>query len=45
MYKNLKSRKEVGIAIKSKETSGQLELVKNSCVAIMHHPVTFSSTM
>ena len=43
MYKNL--RKEVGIAIKCKETSNQLKLVRNSYVAIMHQPVTISSTM
>ena len=33
MYKNLNLRKEVGIAIKSKETSIQLELVRKSYVA------------
>ena len=33
-------RKEVGITIKSKETSKQLEPVRNSYVAIMHQPVT-----
>ena len=38
-------RKEVGIAIKSKETSSQFESVRNSYVAIMHQPVTISSTM
>ena len=43
LYKKL--RKEVGIAIKSKETSSQLEPVRNSYVAIMHQPVTISSTM
>ena len=36
-------RKEVGIAIKSKETSSQLQLVRNGYVAIMHQPVTISS--
>ena len=43
--KNLNFRKEVGIAIKSKETSCQLELVRNSYVAIMHQPVTINSTI
>ena len=38
-------RKEVGIAIKSKETSSQFESVRNSYVAIMHQPVTICSTM
>ena len=38
-------RKEVGIAVKSKEASNQLEPVRNSYVAIMHQPVTVSSTM
>ena len=38
-------RKEVGIAIKSKETSSQFESVRNSYVAIMHQPVTVCSTM
>ena len=33
MYKNLNLRKEVGITIKIKETSSQLELVRNSYVA------------
>ena len=45
MYKSLNLRKEVRIAIKSKETSSQLELVRNSYVAIMHQPVTISLTM
>ena len=35
MYKNSNLRKEVGIAIKSKETSSQFESVRNSYVAIM----------
>ena len=35
----------VGIAIKSKETSSQLEQVRNSYVAIMHQPVTVNSSM
>ena len=43
--KNSNFRKEVGITIKSKETSSQLELVRNSYVAIMYQPVTISSTM
>ena len=43
--KNLNLKKEVGIAIKSKETSSQLEPVKNSYVAIMHQPITISLTM
>ena len=34
MYKNSNLRKEVGIAIKSKETSSQFESVRNSYVAI-----------
>ena len=38
-------RKEVGITIKSKETSSQLEPVRNSYVAIMHQPITVSSNM
>ena len=37
--------KKVGVAIKSKETSSQLELVRNSYVAVMHQPVTISLTM
>ena len=45
MYKNSNLRKEVGIAIKSKETSSQFESVRNSYVAIMHQPVTIYSTM
>ena len=36
---------EVGIVIKSKETSSQLEQVRNSYVAKMHQPVTISSNM
>ena len=43
--KNLNLRKEVGIAIKSKETNSQFESVRNSYVAIMHQPVTICSTM
>ena len=43
--KNLSLRKEVGIATKSKETSSQLESVRNSYKAIMHHPVTISSNV
>ena len=43
--KNSNLRKEVGIAIKSKETSSQFESVRNSYVAIMHQPVTVCSTM
>ena len=38
-------RKEVGITIKSKETSSQLKPVRNSNVAIMYQPVTISSKM
>ena len=45
MYKKSNLRKEVGIAIKGKETSSQFELVRNSYVAIMHQPVTICSTM
>ena len=43
--KNSNLRKEVGIAIKGKETSSQFESVRNSYVAIMHQPVTICSTM
>ena len=43
--KNSNLRKEVGIAIKSKETSSQFESVRNSYVAVMHQPVTICSTM
>ena len=43
--KNSNLRKEVGIAIKSKETSSQFESVRNSYVAIMHQPVTIGLTM
>ena len=35
-------RKEVGIALKSKETSSQLEPVTNNYVAIMHQSGTCS---
>ena len=45
MYQKFEFKKEVGIAIKSKETSSQFEPVRNSYVAIMHKPVTISSTM
>ena len=38
-------RKEVGIAVRSKETISQLKSVRNSYVAIMHQPVTVSSNM
>ena len=41
--KILNLRKELGIAIKSKETNCQLEPVRNSYAAIMHQPVTISS--
>ena len=43
--KNSNLRKEVGIAIKSKETSSQFESVRNSYVAIMHQSVTVCSNM
>ena len=43
--KNSNLRKEVEIAIKSKETSSQFGSVRNSYVAIMHQPVTICSTM
>ena len=43
--KNSNLRKEVEITIKSKETSSHLQPVRNSYVAIMHQPVTISSTM
>ena len=43
--KNSDFRKEVGIAIKSKETSSQFESVRDSYVAIMHQAVTICSTM
>ena len=37
-------RKEVGTAMKSKETSSQLKPVRNTYVAVvMHQPVTVSS--
>ena len=45
VYKKSNLRKEVGITIKSKETSSQLEPVRNSYVAIMYQPVTVSSNM
>ena len=47
MYKKFKFEKEVGIAIKSKETSSQLELVRNNyvCSYKIHQPVTISSTI
>ena len=41
--KNFNLKKEVGIAMKSKETSSQLELVRNSYIAIMHQPIIDSS--
>ena len=41
--KNSNLRKEVGIAIKSKETRSQFKSVRNSYVAIMHQPVTVCS--
>ena len=43
--RNLNLRKKVGIAIKSKETSSQLKLVRKSSIAIMYQPVTISSPM
>ena len=36
-------RKEVGTAMKSKETSSQLRPVRNTYVAVLHQPVTVSS--
>ena len=42
--KNSNLRKEIGITIKSKETSNQFESVRNNYVAIMHQPVTICST-
>ena len=42
---NANLRKEVGIGIKSNETSSQLKPVRNSYVATMHQPVTVSSNM
>ena len=44
MYKILNLRKEVGIAMKNKETNSQLEPIRNSFVAIMHQPVTVRPT-
>ena len=41
--KILNLKKEVWIAIKSKETSSQLELVRNRYVTILHQPVNVSS--
>ena len=41
MYKNSNLRKEVGIAIKSKETSSHLKPVRNNYVAIMHQPCNY----
>ena len=38
-------KKEVGIAINSKETNSYLDSVRNSHVAIMHQPVSVSSNM
>ena len=43
--KNSNLRKEVGIAIKSKEKSSQFESVRNGYIAIMHVLVTICSTM
>ena len=43
--KNSNLGKEIGITIRSKQTSSQLELVRNSYVAIMCQPVTVSSNM
>ena len=40
-----RERKYVGITIKSKETSSQLEPIRNSYVATMHQSVTVSSNM
>ena len=44
-YKDPNLRKEVVITIKNEETRSQLEPVRNSYVAIMHQPVTVSSSM
>ena len=41
--KKFNLKKQVGIAMKSKETSSQLELVRNSYVTIMHQPIIDSS--
>ena len=40
--KRYKIYKKLVIAIKSKETSSQLEPIRNSCAIIMHQPVTVS---
>ena len=40
IYKKSNLRKEVVIAIKSKETTSQLEPIRNSYAVIMHQPVT-----
>ena len=45
IYKDFNLKKEVGIALKSKETSSQLELVRNSYVTTMHQPITDSSNI
>ena len=39
----LNLKKEVGIVIKSKETSSQIEPARNSHVTIMHQIITISS--
>ena len=45
LFENLNLRMEVGITVESKETSSELELVRNSYAAIIHQPVTVSSNM
>ena len=45
MYKKFEFEKESKDHNKSKETSSQLEPVRNSYVIIMHQPVTVTSTM
>ena len=45
MYKKFEFEKGSRDRNKSKETSSQFESVRNSYVAIMHQPVTISSTM
>ena len=45
IQKKFEFEREVGIAIKSKETSSLLEPVRNTYVTIMHQPVTVSSNM
>ena len=44
-FLKFKFEKEVGITLKGKETSSQLEQVRNSYVAIINQPVTVSSKM